>query len=338
MENYKIAIDILYDIVCKPVFRKDEIATELKIVLEELSQTKDNLQDYIYEQTNMTIMPKQNIYNKPVIGNKEDLKKITVNDIKRYFKDRFGKVMLLVNCDVSSKQNVSNYMEGKFGNNKLLNLYDKSMQNLSLHFSPSIKLVSNDTYQYTTSIVFQAYKYTEVRNNIILGFLRFFLTDAGLYSILYLELREKRGLVYNVRMMNERFRYMGLMRLQFATSNKDTVSIVQVIMEIMNTLKSDGLKPSELEFFKKSYLSSIGYKFTNDEYKASWHGDNIFYGVEMSEKAFTKEIVNIKNKDIIDVCNEVFDFSKCGFFSLGTYDDTRKLTRKIKKLTNHITL
>jgi len=338
MENYKIAIDILYDIVCKPVFRADEIATELKIVLEELSQTKDNMQDYIYEKTNMAIMPKENIYHNPVIGNKEDLKQITVSDVKQYFKERFGKVMILINCDVSSKHNVSNYMEDKFGTNKLLNFYDTSMQKLSMRFSPSIKIVSNDTYQYTTSLVFEAYKYAEVHKNIILSFLRFFLTDAGLYSILYLELREKRGLVYNVRMMNERFRYMGLMRLQFATSNKDTVSILQVVMEIFNRLKKDGLTPSELEFFKKSYLSSIGYKFTNEEYKTSWYGDNLFYGVEMSENAFTKEIANIKNKDIIHVCNEVFNFQKCGFFSLGTYDDTRKLNRKIKKLTNHISL
>lgn len=330
-ESFQVAVDLLYEIVTKPMFVEKEIETELKVVLEELSQTQDDFQDMVYEQSNRTLLTDDNIYIPSVIGNKKELKSITIADAKRYYKERFGDVMVLVNVDKSLAQTVKRYIEGKFGANKYLNFYEPKLEVLANRFEPKLKIISRSSYQYSTSLLFQSYKYDEIRKNTILGFLRFCLTDAGLYSILYYELREKRGLIYNVKMNVERYRYLGLVRVHFATSNKNLVSILEVIKDVITGLCRNGLKSTELKYFKNSYLSSIGYKFANEEYRTSWHGDNLFYGCQLTEDEFISSVKAITNNDIIQVAQEVFDFSRVGIFSLGSYDDTTLLKRQIKK-------
>lgn len=330
-ESYQIAVDLLYDIVAKPLFVQSEIDTELKVVLEELSQTQDDLQDLVYETSNRTLLKDNNIYLPSVIGNKKHLKSITIDDVKKYYKERFGNVMVLVNCDQSQKGKVHRYVEGKFGKNNYLSFYEPKFESLADRFDSKVKIYSRSSYQYSTTMLFKSFQYNEVKKNIVLSFLRFCLTDAGLYSILYYELREKRGLIYNVKMSIERYRYIGLVRIHFATSNKNLLSILHVVKDVLVTLATKGLKSTDLKYFKSSYLSSIGYKFANEEYRTSWHGDNLFYGCKLSEEDFMSTVKAITNRDIINVAQEIFNFQNVGIFSLGAYDDASLLKRQIKK-------
>ena len=104
---------------------------------------------------------------------------------------------------------------------------------------------------------------------------------------------------------------------------------------ILNIIKCDGLQESKLSFFKRSYLSNIKYKLTNQEFRLSWHGDNLFYSCKTSEKSFIQTVEGISNDDIKRVSRELFDFSKMAINSQGHYRETHRIKKDIIKLIDN---
>lgn len=342
VNNFVLATDIIYDIVCRPILEGKDLEDEKRVVLEELARAQDSQDDFIYEESTKTLLKNDNPYILPVIGNKKDLKSITLADVKRYYKERFdpSKMMVIVNCDISFKDVISNYIHKKFSG-ALGPLITKSFNGTEPEFmisSQSLKtqnvvLSYSDSYQYTTCILFPSFTYSCRKNNVILDFIRFCLTESGLYSILYYELREKRGLVYNVKLTTDSNRYLGITRLTFATSNKDTLSILKVIFEALDDLKRYGLDKKSLKHFKTSCINHYAYKLSNEEYRTSWYGDNMFYGSMLSEKGLLDSIAKITNDDIKKIASAVFDMKKVVVYSNGKYD---KNEGKEHQITNSI--
>lgn len=338
-ENYKVATDLLYDIVVKPIFLEKDINDERKVVLEELAQSLDDFSDALYDESTSTIIPKNNVYYHSVIGKKSHLKALKLNDIVTYYKRYYDKFLVVINCDKRNTQQfkeISAYIEGKFGQGntkKSIDFDELKMLKISQVFQPpkkTIRIELNETFQYNTAILFPSFKYCEASKHLLLNFVKFCLTDAGLYSILSYEIREKRGLVYSIRMSNERMRYLGIIRVTFATSNKDIVTILEMIMSILYDLKINGLSKSKLSYFKESYKNHMMYKFTNEEYRASWYGDNLFYGSTQNEKDLFDGITKIRNKDIKTICTEVFNFKKMGVYSNGNYENENMIIQNIR--------
>jgi predicted Zn-dependent peptidase len=128
--------------------------------------------------------------------------------------------------------------------------------------------------------------------------------------------------------MNERHRYIGIARIVFATSNKDTVGIVRVIFELLRDLAKNGLRTDTLMYFKESCRNFYRFKFANEEYRTSWHGHNMFYGCEMTEEKMIEMMNAITNEDIKRVATDVFGSKFKGVYTTGKYKDITDYTKQ----------
>lgn len=336
VDNFELATNLIFDIVKKPVFKADELVQERKVTLEEMASSKDDLEDSIYEHGNKTLLCPKNVYYSPVIGTKSHLENLNVSEVLRYYKQRFQDYMVLVNCDSRYKKEVKKLIYEKFGQAQKISFNEREIANVSKCFVKEplkrIRIVVSDTYQFNTQLVFKGFKFEKRYENILLKFIKYFLTGAGLYSLLYYELREKRGLVYNVTLSNEAFRYIGLVKISFGTSNKDIIGIVNVVKNVLDDLKKNGLSKEQLIFFKESYINNIKYKFIDQETRTTWYGENLFYGCTISEKKYIHAIEKISNEDVKTICNKIFDFSKMGFMSMGSYDEPSDIKNNVMLL------
>lgn len=336
-DNYRLAIDLLTDIVLKPKFRRSELRTERQVVLEEYVQTQDSADDMMYEGSNRTILGHDNIYRPPIIGLKSHLHRVSFEKLWEYYHARFKHVMILVNCDNKHAKLAQQYMATKLsGDLSVVVDFDEHVyQKPSLIWQEPSKRVAIDlveSYQYNTVMSYPAFPYKNVHSGIVLNFLKFCLTDAGLYSILSYELREKRGLVYSIKTTNDRMRYLGVFRIAFGTSNKDVASIVRVVQEILADLATNGMEKDTLRFFKTSYLNHLKYRFVSEDHKTNWHGDNLFYGVKMNEKMLFDAIDGINNSEIKRVTQDVFSSQKLCIYTMGNYRDVKRLRGLLLKL------
>lgn len=334
VDNYALAVDLLYEVVLRPRFKRNEVIVERKVVLEELSQTKDDYQDILYQGSNESVLRKDNIYLPPVIGKKKHLTKIHFDTLWKYYCSMFKNFQIVVNCDHQHKKEIKKYILSKILKNKerTVNFYEPQLETLSSLFSHKVLVEVQNTVQYNSCLTFVSYPYKDVQNNLTLDFVKFFLTDAGLYSVLSYAIREKRGLVYSIKSSNEKMRYLGLFKIYFGTSNKDLVSILEVITDILKELHITGLKEDMLLFYKTSYLNHIRYRFTSEEYRATWYGNNCFYGVDLTENDVIMHIKNISNDNIKHVCHHVFNLSNMSIYTFGNYTDTKILQKKLQNI------
>lgn len=335
--NYKLAIDLLTDIVMKPKFRKRELQTERQVVLEEYVQTQDSSDDMMYEGSNRSILGHDNIYRPSVIGFKSHLQRVSFDKLWKYYYARFKNVMILINCDKRHAKHVQQYMTTKLNGevNETIDFDESAMVTPSLTLQePSKRVVIDliESYQYNTVMSYLAFPYKNVQDGIVLSFLKFCLTDAGLYSILSYEIREKRGLVYSIKTSNDKMRYLGLFKIAFGTSNKDVVAIVQVVQGLLTNIIKNGMDEQTLNFFKTSYLTQLKYRFIDEDFKTSWLGDNLFYGVNIDKHTLIDTISQIDNTSIKNIAAKVFPSNKLCIYTMGKYREVKRLKSRLLNL------
>jgi len=335
-DNYKKSCDILHSVVCEPTFYPHELDLERKVVLEEISKRNDN-DAALINLSYLTVLDKNNKYAIPIEGYAKTLNNITVKDLVKYFKEHYSDFNILVNCDFKIKDEVEKYVIHKFGPNKEVNFTNIGMIYESLAFNSKLFVIQRSYTQYTTHILFPSFPRSMIKENVILTFIKYFLSSAGLYSILMLELRSKRGLIYSISSMNEVYRYLGVFRFAISTSDKKSDQIINIVLDILHKLKLNGLNNKLLNYYRKGFLNEQKYAFTNTEFITALKGEQLFYDCDIGYDEYAEIIKNITNDDIKDISKRLFDFSKIGILSYGNYSNLNTMKKQITDLVDTYT-
>lgn len=336
--NYKLAADIIHDLVYNTYFDKTNLEMEKKVVLEEYNQREDDHESMIDEIATSSVLSDKNPYAKTVRGYRQDIKSVTTSDMNAYVKSVRDKYILVVSCDKKILPECKSYIHKLFGKNESLNFFDKTMaKNVERNTTPINVIVKSSEIklsQYTTYLTFISYPNYKVKQNIILSLVKFILTSAGFNSILFSKLREERGLVYYINSFNEDYRYIGLYKITFATSNPNIVYIISLVFSTLLEFIKEGLTDKRLLYFKKSYLNKIEYMFSDQSFKDSWHGDNLFYQTGMTQKQIIEYISSCTNDDIKKVAKEVLSSDNIGIVTYGSYKQTTTLVNNMKEIVS----
>ena len=325
VDNYKEAIEIMYSIINEPKFSEEELENEKKIVLEELRQGKDNSENELYQAAKLSVLPKKNELSFPVIGKEEDIKRITVHDLKEYFKRRYSEYVVFIYGDVKHMKQIKALTIKTFGKESMNRSFNFKEENknpsyfLTLDRGKIIFFPKPDFIQYSTYLTFPTISIYDIKKIIVVNFLRFILASGGLNSILYKKLREKRGLVYSIFTLNDESRGIGLFQINFSTSNNNINYIISLILESLLDLKIRGITEKQLKFWKKGMVNKTKYLFVNGTFKEMWDYNNTFYQLKLDEKTFLKEINSVTNDDVKSVSRNTFNFIKMGIVSSGNY-------------------
>jgi len=335
-ENYKKACDILHSVIYEPVFLHHELDLERKIVLEEIDKRNDNDAE-LMNLSYLTVLKDDNKYAYPVEGSEKTLNNITTKDLVKYFKEHYSEFNVVVNCDYKIKNEVEKYVLHKFGPNKDVNFTNTGMMFGSLSFDSRLFVIKRQYKQYTTHLLFPSFPRSMVKENAILTFIKYFLSSAGLYSILMFQLRTKRGLIYSISSMNEVYRYLGIIRFAISTSDKNTDQIINIVLDILYKISSNGLDKNTLNYYKKGFLNEQKYAFTSPEFITSLRGEQLFYDGDIEYSDYINIIKNITNDDIKNISKQVFDFNKLGILTYGKYNNIKSMEAKIIDLVDTYT-
>ncbi len=104
---------------------------------------------------------------------------------------------------------------------------------------------------------------------------------------------------------------------------------MSITFGILNKLKKIGIKKSSFDYFKKGYINELKYNFTNDNFKTTFYGEALFYGVNISEAEYLRIAEKITNDDIKNIANTVFDFTKIGVLTYGEYKNKTAMEKLI---------
>ena len=317
--HLKPALEVLSDMVLNPSLPLAEIQKEKAVILEEIKMYKDQPQSYIYDLLDTLLWPDQEL-GMPIIGNEDSVGRLTRKDLLSFKEKHYLPQNIIISAagDIDFKRlttDVGAIFKSKNGT------LEKSFQNAKIkQKAPQIKLFYKETEQTHMALGFHGLSRShELRHalsilHIILG--------ANMSSRLFNELREKRGLAYEIGTHLKRFNDTGVFLVHAGMDNDKIKDGVCLILRELEKIKKS--KPGEREFTrsKEFYLGQLMLALEDTLDHMLWLGETFAsFNRIYSLKDIIKEVEDVTIADISYVANQIFLEEKINLALIGPLKD-----------------
>ncbi|MFM8965347.1 MAG: M16 family metallopeptidase [Actinomycetota bacterium] len=243
-----LAIDVIADLITSSLGRREDVESERKVVLEEISMRDDDPSDLVHDLFSETFFGDTPV-GRPILGTVDSINEISRNSVFNYYKKKYLPQDIVVS------------VAGNIKHQKVIDQVIKAMSNDE--FLGSEKNAA--TMRASTPIrrkgeqVGLVYRKTE-QAHLFLGvdgvardderrFAMSVLSAAlggGMSSRLFQEVREKRGLAYSVYSYAQQFAGTGMLGFYAGCTPQKATEVIRIIREILNDVAVNGLTHEEL--------------------------------------------------------------------------------------------
>ena len=316
------ALDILSDMVINPCLKAGDIEKEKTVVLEELKMYRDLPQSYVYELLDELLWPQQAL-GSPVIGTVETVNNISRKVLKSFQSDHYTSSNIVISAagrlddDLLVKKVSAIFSPLK---NARLNTFIKAQQQ---QVKPQLKIFNKETEQTHMALGFHALKrdhslrHAQAILHIILG--------ANMSSRLFNEVREKRGLAYEIGTGIKRFADTGVFLVHAGIDNHKVSDCLGLIFqELGKTLKVLVTK-DEFKRAKEFYLGQLSLALEDTMEYMLWMGESVacldkVYSLEQ----IIAEVNKVHPEDVRTVARQIFKNEIINLALIGPLEKDQK--------------
>ena len=246
-ETADVAREMVSDIVANPLIGDDDTEMEKKIVLQELSMIKNDPGSYIYDLIDEMIWRNHKLGQGE--GGKESIvENLTYEDLRTYYKDRYGSPNLAVFAvgNVNEKESIE-WASEKFDGMNAITAPKRSKPTMP---KPNYRFVSNKADHYQVALGFPLCEPANSDMRYPMSMLSAVL-GSGTSSRLFQEVRENNALVYSVfsaNVQNTDASYLGMFMSSTAANVEKSIDATS---KVIRTFMNEGLESEELERSKR---------------------------------------------------------------------------------------
>ncbi|MDD5561138.1 MAG: pitrilysin family protein [Candidatus Omnitrophica bacterium] len=316
------AFDILSDMVVAPCLKQEDIEKEKTVILEELKMYRDLPQSYVYELLDELLWPHQAI-GEPVIGTVETVRNTTRHNISSFQKEHYSPANIvisaagLVDHGLLAKK-VSAIFAGKAPGG--LNTFTVAVESQE---KQQLKIFHKATEQTHMALGFHGLKrdhplkHAQALLHIILG--------ANMSSRLFNEVREKRGLAYEIGTGLKRYHDTGAFLVHAGIDNYKVVPCLELIFKELGKVKNKPVTADEFKRAKEFYLGQLTLALEDTMEYMLWMGESM----ACTDKVYTleeviKEVNKVKIEDLRQVAQQVFKRNKINLALIGPLEKENK--------------
>ena len=253
-EHIEPSFDLLADLVCNPIFPPEEIEKEKEVVIEEISSVNDTPEELIFEEFDQRSFSDHPI-GKPILGTEKSVEELTQHDLNNFMRRHYiPRNMLLAATGNIHHDKIMQLGERYFGlrEEPCANEYVRQPL-LAEHYTPFTQTLKKQVYQ--AQIVLgtaiprhDPLFYSLMVLNSMLG--------NGMSSLLNLELREKRGLAYNVYSSLTFFDDLTALNIYAGTDSNKIKVTLDLVRELLQSNALRNPDPEELLAAKTKLLGA----------------------------------------------------------------------------------
>lgn len=239
--KFDATLDLIHELLLTPTFPKDELEQMRSIVLQEIRRRDDEPMSRIFE------LVRANFYrgtalSRPLLGTTESVRTLQQADLREFWKARY------------QPNNVLFSIAGKFDWDQVVERMQALFGNWTGQATPSpqqqpkpatnIALEHQEGKQEHLALMFPFPNYIDP--DYYAGMVISEVLGGGMASRLFVEVREKRGLVYGVSAGLTSSRHIGGMRIYAGTTPEQGHECLQVIVDELRKLEQGGITADEL--------------------------------------------------------------------------------------------
>ena len=299
------AVDILSDMYLRATIPEDEFAREKQVVIEEIKMYADEPDAVAMENLQRNLFPKS-MLGSPVAGSEKSLAPMTPGDLRRYVKSHYR------------ADNTVVVIAGSFDAQKALALVEKSFRPLKARqmrraatgkdtlgsVVPSVT-AKKDIHQTQLALGYRTFgirdrrKYAATVLDAILG--------RGMSSRLFQEVREKRGLSYDIASRMQFFRDAGMFTVTAGLDASKAKLALSTIERELKKVCEKKIPAAELARAKEFLVGNFRLSHERVTSKLFFYGQTMLsFGRLMSPDEQVAEIKAVTAADVQAVAKAIF--------------------------------
>lgn len=303
-EHFNRALELLTDIVFHSTFPQKEIDKETEVIIDEIQSYKDTPSELIFDDFEDLIF-KGHPLGRNILGEPDLLRTFRTEDVfsftQRHYQPQNMVFFVLANLDF--KKIVR--LVGQQLNSIVGQQVEQKRTPPSLYI-PQNLVINKDTHQAHVMIGSRGYNaYDDKRTALYL--LNNILGGPGMNSRLNVELRERRGLVYNVESNLTSYTDTGAFCIYFGTDTEDLDTCLGLTYKELKKIREKKMTALQLAAAKKQLIGQIGVASDNNENNALGMGKTfLHYHKCESQESIFKRIEALTTEQLWEVANEMF--------------------------------
>jgi len=324
--HFNVALDLLTDMIKNSIFDPVEIDKERQVILEELSMTYDN-PSFIAELLIDEIMWPNHPLGRDVGGTRESVEAITRPMLINYFNAQYTcpNIVISIAGNVRHDEAVKTLSDqfrdwGKEQPEDWIPIED-------LQTSPKVKITQKKTEQTQICVGFKGLPAGH-KDRYTLDLLSTILGD-GMSSRLFVELREKQGIAYDVHTTVTHLRDCGsLITYAGVDPNNASVAIKGILSE-MRKIK-DGIPTSEIVKAKEFLKGRLILRLEDSRSMAAWTGaQELLHNQIFSLEEILAMLDAVTVKDLLRIANDLIVTEKLSIAVVGRYKPGKAFWNKL---------
>jgi len=313
-EHLARAFELLSDIVLNPTFPAAELRRERNVICEEISMVEDSPQELIHDLFLENFWPGHAL-GRPISGTKASVQRITRQEVVRYFREHYTACNTVIS------------VAGNIRHGAVQRLAEKYFSGLAagrpvaIGASPAstpARVARSKAHLEQTHFclgtrapsLLSADRYAAHALSHVLG--------GGVSSRLFQNIRERRGLVYDIESTLDLYRDAGSLVVYAGAAPEAAPEVLDLTLRELRRLKgrlipSDELKRAK-EFLKSSVVLSLESTSSRMTQLAQ---QEIYYGGVVPIEEVLRKIERVDVRSIRAVANEMLNAPEIALVVLG---------------------
>ena len=310
--HFRTTLHLLADLVLRPTFCKKETEKEVTVILDEIESYNDSPSELIYDDFENMIFEGSSLAM-PILGTKKTLRRISkspdiaLNWIKMHYRPE--RMVLFVLGNVSTQQVIS-AAEKEFLASSPISYSEASYSEASYSPSGTYRTFRRHTHQTHVMLGSHAYPIGHSKQ-LTMYLLNNILGGGSMSSRLYLSLREKHGLVYNIDSQAVPLSDTGYWNIYLACEPQHKEQCLELCHKELKQLRDTKLTSAQLHRALRQLEGQMAISAENQENNALAMAKQMLYHHHAPawQETFAK-VQQITPTQLQDVANEVFSPEK----------------------------
>ena len=305
-ENLGRTFSVLSDLIQNPLFKEIHIKKEAGVVIDELKDLDDNPEELLYDKFEEIIFS-GNKLSYPVIGKEANILKFNSGELFDYHNSNYNTNGLLIVASGNLKHDeliklTEKYITGKKSKNR------RSRDKFNIK-KVEDAFIEKDVQQVHSIIGRATFGYNDKRR-IPVRFLSALLGE-GSSSRLFLAVREKLGITYQINSFLNSYYDTSAFGVYFSTNQNQYSKVIDIIFKEFKKLKDIPISERELKKVKEYLKGGIILSLESTTNRMMRIANSIlYYDKVLSVEDYLSKIDKITSEDVQKTANDLLHDSK----------------------------
>lgn len=328
--HFDLALDVLLELVRDPLFDPAEVEKERRVVLEELAMVADSPPQLADQLLDATLWPDQPL-GWDVAGTEESVSALKREEALAYLQRQYTPNNMVIavagNIDHQTVVDAIWRALGQWQPGKPSPWFP-AIEN-SNPARPRCSLLYKNTEQAHINLAVRGLPWRHP-DRYPLSFLSIVLGE-GMSSRLFMELRERRGLAYDVHSYISHFLDTGAFAIYCGVDPKNAYDALQLILEQLAQVRDNSIGEDELQRAKELGKGRLLLRLEDSRAVSAWVGSQeLLLGEVRTVDEVLTEMEAVTAADLVRVASQLFVAERLHLAVVGPYRSDKRFAAALR--------